>query len=78
MSLREIRRQDSDMSTLLSQASGSFRFREGDMMFGDVSCPQLEGSSLRAPTSQFIAVVLERMDRFQTPERVCGHYSTPL
>jgi len=48
------------------------------MMFGDVSCPQLEGSSASTPTLQLIAVVLERMDRFQNPGRVCGHYSTPL
>ena len=66
------------MSTLLSQASGSFRFEEGDLMFWDVSCPPLEGLSTGSQTLQCIAVVLERMDRHQTPERVCGHYSTPL
>jgi hypothetical protein len=50
------------------------------MMFWDVSCPQLERDppSPRGRTLQYIVVVLERMDRYQTPERVCGHYSTPL
>ncbi len=68
-SVREVGREDNDMSTLLSHASGSLRFGEGYMMCGDVSCPQLEGSSPRVPTLQFIAVVLERMDLDRTPRR---------
>lgn len=39
----------SDMWALPSQVSGSLRFEEGRMMFGDVSWPQLEGSSPSIP-----------------------------